>query len=281
MTGSNMCNQLMINSATRLYGVFGNPISHSMGPVMHTRAFREKGINAVYLAFRIDAIEKGLQAMREIGIQGASITIPFKESVIPFLDDIGEHAKEMGSVNTVVNKDGKLFGYSTDHKGAVEPLRRVTPLKDKDVCVLGAGGAAKAVAYGLKKEGALLTISNRSENKGKALADQMDARFVALDHVTGLNPDIIINTTSVGMMPDTDKSPVPARFFHESMIVFDIVYNPLMTRFLIDAKNAGCTIIDGLSMFVGQGAAQFELFTGVEAPVNLMRDAVLEEMTKS
>jgi shikimate dehydrogenase len=270
----------MIDASTEVYGVFGNPIAHSMGPVMHNAAFEDRGLNAVYLAFRIEDIGKGVQAIRELGIRGVSVTLPFKESVIPFLDEIGDQARFMGCVNTIVNRNGRLCGYNTDQRGAVEPLLEYTSLKNRRVLLIGAGGAAKAVAFGLKNESALISIVNRSEFKGRALADQVGARFIPMGDIPGLNPEIIINATSLGMTPRVDVTPFPADLLTPGMIVMDIVYNPLHTRFLREAETSGCRVIDGLSMFVNQGAAQFELFTGTEAPVRVMRDAVLKAMRK-
>lgn len=269
----------MINSSTELYAVFGNPIVHSMGPAMHNLAFQVSGMNAVYLAFQINSIEAGVNSIRELGIKGVSITIPFKETVIPFLDEIGDQARQMGSVNTIVNRNGRLCGYNTDYKGALEPLLEITPIKGRNVCILGAGGAAKAVAFGMRKEQAVITIANRSEDKGRALAAQMGADFVSIYDISDLKPDILINTTCIGMLPNIEESPVKADFLHRHMIVMDIVYNPIRTRLIQAAEAAGCTVVDGLSMFVNQGAAQYKLFTGLEAPRHLMREAVIKAMT--
>ncbi|MFH1152603.1 MAG: shikimate dehydrogenase [Pseudomonadota bacterium] len=269
-----------VDTSTVLFGVFGNPVAHSMGPVMHNAAFKKIGFNAVYLAFRITDIANGILAIRELGIRGVSITIPFKESVIPFLDEIDEDARCMGAVNTIVNQNGKLTGYNTDHRGAVEPLMALTSLQRRHVCILGAGGAAKAVAFGLKKKNAVITITNRTVSKGISLAHQVGAAFVSMDDFETARPDIIINTTSIGMTPNQDQTPLDKRFLHPGMIVMDIVYNPLETRFLKEAKTAGCRLIDGLSMFIHQGAAQFKLFTGKDAPEPVMRDAVLQAMRK-
>ncbi|MEA1968865.1 MAG: shikimate dehydrogenase [Thermodesulfobacteriota bacterium] len=265
----------MIDSSTELYGLFGDPVSHSRGPLMHSRAFVEAGVNGVYLAFKIRDIKKGIESVRELGIRGVSITIPFKESVIPLLDEVDGLARQVGAVNTIINKNNRLYGYNTDCRGAVEPLKKLCKIKDKKICILGAGGAAKAVAVGMKNEEGRIIIANRSEKRGRALAGQVKGEFVSLVDVNKLSPDIIINTTSLGMTPDIDQAPVERDFFKKNMIVMDIVYNPLKTRMLKDAESQGCTIIDGLSMFINQGAAQFELFTGLKAPFDLMRKTVL------
>ncbi len=264
----------MIDSSTELYGVFGNPVSHSLGPLMHNAAFAAKGINAVYLAFMINDIKKGIESVKELGIKGVSVTIPFKQSVIPFLDEIDEFASEIGAVNTIVNRNGILTGSNTDSYGAIEPLKQRLSIEKKRVCILGAGGAARAVAFGIKKEKGMVFIGNRSEQRGKILAEQTAGRFIGLENISEIDPDIIINTTPVGMIPDVNKSPVPADLFKEHMTVMDIVYNPLRTKFIKDAEAAGCAVVDGLSMFINQGAAQFEIFTGHRAPVKLMRQRV-------
>ena len=154
-------------------------------------------------------------------------------------------------------------------------MKRTCCIENKKVCILGAGGAARAVAFGIKKENGIIFIGNRSEQRGKLLATLTDGRFIALDRIGEINPDIIINTTPVGMTPNVNQSPVAADMFKEHMTVMDIVYNPLRTKLIKDAENAGCNVIDGLSMFVNQGAAQFELFTGLRAPVDLMRQTVI------
>ncbi len=268
----------MIDSATQLYGVFGNPVSHSMGPLMHNAAFTEKGINAVYLAFHVKDIKKGIDSIKALGITGVSVTIPFKQSVFPFLDEIDALALEIGAVNTIVNKNGILAGFNTDSHGAVEPLKRKCRIKNKRICILGAGGAARAVAFGIRKENGIIFIGNRSEKRGKSLAKQTGGKFVSPDNIGEVDPDIIINATPVGMTPYVNESPIAADLLKDHMTVMDIVYNPLRTKLIEDAQNAGCTVIDGLSMFVNQGAAQFELFTGVKAPMDLMAQTVLDNI---
>ncbi len=269
----------MIDSATGLYGVFGNPVSHSMGPLMHNAAFAEKGINAVYLAFLINDIKRGIDSVRELGIKGVSVTIPFKQSVISMLDEVDDFAIKIGAVNTIVNRNGILKGFNTDSDGAVAPLRKQCGIENKKVCILGAGGAARAVAFGIKRENGIIFIVNRSENRGKLLAGQIEGEFCLPENIGEINPDIIINATPVGMTPKVGQSPVDSDIFKEHMIVMDIVYNPLQTKFLKDAENAGCTVIDGLSMFVNQGAAQFELFTESKAPLDIMKKIVMEHIS--
>ncbi len=266
----------MINASTELYCVLGSPVSHSQSPLVHNLCFRANKINAVYLAFEPPDIAKGILAMRTLGIKGASITIPFKETIMAFLDEVDPLAREIGAVNTVVNLDGRLLGYNTDHKAAVDPL---IPhgIKDKTICIIGAGGAARAVAHGLLDQGGQLIITNRSIKKGTDLAAKVKGQFISMDQMDTIKADIVINTTSLGMYPNhLEDSPFPAQNLHPGMMVMDVVYTPLNTRLLSVAREKGCTTIDGLSMFVAQAAAQFELWTGLKPDTQDMRDAVLE-----
>lgn len=266
----------MIDSKTSLYCVFGNPVGHSKSPLIHNALFQRHNINAVYLAFKIDEIKKGIAALRTLNIQGASITIPFKESIMEHLDSIDDDALKIGAVNTVINKDGKLTGINTDYKAAISPLK-LFGIKDKKVCIIGAGGAAQAVAYGIHREKGNLVIINRDRERGKKLALKFRADFIPMDEVNNkghIDADIIINTTSIGMSPDMERSPFPSDFLNSKMIVMDVVYNPLKTKLLSDAENKGCTTIDGLSMFLHQGAAQFKEWTGISPDIELMRHTI-------
>lgn len=283
-----------ITPATQLYCIFGKPVSHSMSPLVHNMLFNEFGIDALYLAFEINDIKKGVDSIRTLGIKGASITIPFKEAVLAHLDEIDETATQIGAVNTVINREGYLWGCNTDCSGAVEPLKESlseNSLKGKSVLIIGAGGAARAVAFGVKQEGGNITILNRSKDKGEKLAHQVNGKYLSLseyneqasantisnhlDHI-----DIIVNTTSVGMTPNIDESPVNPSILNKNMTVMDIVYNPLKTKFLKDAEIAGCKTVDGLSMFIHQGAAQFELFTGIKPSSQIMRETVIQKILK-
>lgn len=269
----------MIDSFTQVYGVFGNPVRHSKSPVIHNFAFRYYNLNAVYLAFEPEGIAKSLEAIRVLNIKGASITLPFKESVMEHLDWIDEDAAAVGAVNTVVNKEGRLHGFNTDYKAAVEPLRPFG-IQGKKVCILGAGGAAQALAYGISKEKGRLVIVNRNEKRGEALAEKYKAEFFSLDDKAGLlkiQPDILINTTPVGMTPNISDLSFPLEPLKPGTLVMDIIYTPLKTRLLLGAQSKGCPTIDGLAMFLHQGAHQFRLWTGINPDIELMRKAVLNE----
>ncbi len=265
-------------TVTELYAVFGNPVAHSMGPLMHNTWFEECRVNAVYLAFSMEDIRQGADAMRALNIKGASVTIPFKEKILEYLDHVDAMAGEIGAVNTVVNRDGQLWGYNTDCAGAVDPLKAVCSLRGKRVYILGAGGAARAVAFGIAKEQADVFIVNRTKNRGQALADHVNGNFVPWDEFKGVDADVVINTTPLGMVPETRLSPVHTATLDGHMVVMDIVYNPLETRLLREARTAGCRTIDGLSMFVHQGAQQFRLFTGQEPPLALMKETLIKAM---
>ena len=267
----------MIDSNTQLYCVFGNLVRHSKSPAIHNTCFQQHHINAVYLAFEIDEISKGAAALKSLNIQGASITIPFKKSIMDYLDWIDDDALNIGAVNTVKNKDGKLLGYNTDHKAAIVPLKSFG-IKDKRVCIIGAGGAAQAVAYGIHKEKGDLVIINRDKKRGETLALKYHADFIPMaetDKMGVIKADIIINTTSIGMYPNIENLAFPSQYMESHMIVMDIVYNPLRTKLLSHAQNKGCTTIDGLSMFMHQGAAQFKLWTGITPDIELMRQATV------
>jgi len=270
---------MMPNTATDLFAVMGNPVCHSMGPLMHNTWFNACNVNAVYMAFAIDDIHKGMAAMRTLNIKGASITIPFKEKILDCLDGVDPVAGEIGAVNTVVNRNGELWGYNTDCAGAVDPLKQISSLAGKCVYILGAGGAARAVAFGVAREQGRVVIVNRNEKRGKCLADHVKGSFVNWNDFTVSHADIIINTTPLGMSPDIHSTPVDKTAIQMDTVVMDIVYNPLVTRLLCDARSVGCKTIDGLSMFIHQGARQFRLFTGQEPPLALIKTTITEAIS--
>ena len=267
-------NSKNIDQYTDLYGVLGNPVRHSLGPLMHNAAFSHKGINAVYLAFESKDVEKAIQGMRGLGIRGMSVTIPYKSSVIPLLDEVDSLAKDIGAVNTVVNKDNKLIGYNTDAAGALRALKDIVDVNGKNCVILGAGGAARAIGYILKRHNVNLMIANRSVERGEALSRSLDSPFIKIEQLEKINADILINTTPVGMSPDIDFCPVPENALKSGMTVMDIIYNPRITKLLHIASKKGCQTVDGLGMFIYQGGEQFSLWTGKEAPVDIMKNVV-------
>ena len=261
-----------------LFAVVGNPVSHSLSPIMHNHAFSAIGFNGLYIPLEADDIQSAISGLKSLHFTGASITIPHKESVIDFLDDLDDAATRIKAVNTIVNSDGRLIGYNTDWSGAMRALSDKIEINGKDVAIIGAGGAARAVGFGIQSEGGRTIILNRSISKGEQLAHELDTGFIPLSDVEKLDCDILINTTPIGMTPNVDDMCLPKTALHNNMVVMDIIYTPLQTKLLREAEKIGCACVDGLSMFVYQGAEQFALWTGQKAPVDIMRLAVLSTL---
>jgi len=265
----------MINGKTALYGIIGNPVSHSLSPLMHNAAFAELGENSVYLPFPVADIKAGMEGIKALGVKGVSVTIPHKETVIPLLDAIEEIARRIGAVNTIVVKESggkkRLCGSNTDWLGATRALAEKIQLSGTNVVLLGAGGSARAIGFGLRQLGAQVVLCSRTESRGRALATDLGCHWHSLQDAATLTGDVLVNATSVGMQPAHDVSPVPHEILSRFQVVMDIVYAPLETRFLREAKEAGCQVINGLEMLLYQGVAQLELWTGKPAPVELMR----------
>ncbi len=269
-----------INGKTLLYGIIGNPVSHSLSPAMHNAAFTASGMDAVYLPFPAEEIASAVTGIRGLGIRGASVTIPHKESVMDFLDAIDPVAEKIGAVNTVLNKNGILTGLNTDWLGATRALENAIPLNGTKVVLLGAGGSARAIGFGLLERGANSILCSRTESRGRLLADDLGCSWVSLKETETLSGDILINATSVGMVPGIDNSPVPRNILSRFQVVMDIVYAPMKTKLLSEAEIEGCTLISGLEMLLYQGGAQFEIWTGRTAPVAIMRDALSRALSQ-
>ncbi len=265
--------------APPVYAVFGDPVGHSLSPIMHNSALTQTGRDGLYLAFRVKDIAAAVSGIRGLGIRGASITIPHKISVMKYLDKVDVSAEKIGAVNTIVNRQGVLHGYNTDCPGAVKALSEKTTVKDKQVAIIGAGGGARAIGFGINQEGGRLTILNRSRQSGEKLAGDLGCDFKPLAEVGRLCYDIVINATPVGMTPHDDCTPVKPELLAAGTVIMDTVYNPLKTRILKDAEKAGCPTIDGVAMLVHQGALQFEMWTSKKAPVEIMRRVVLDELS--
>lgn len=275
----------MITSTTRLVGLFGHPVAHSKSPQMHNQAFAALGLEYRYLAFDVlpEQIGEAVAGIRALGLTGVNVTIPHKVAVIPYLDELSEEARLIGAVNTIVRKDGKLIGYNTDGIGYISALREETgfDVAGKRVLLLGAGGAARAVAAQMALLGAEeLVIAARTLDKGEALAEHL-ASHTATRGMTLLDAqahsetfDLIVNTTPVGMHPNTDAVPISTTRLHSGQLVSDLIYNPRVTRFLLEAEERGCKINGGLGMFIHQGAHAFQLWTGKMAPTDVMRQTV-------
>ncbi len=269
---------MIINGKTVLYGIIGNPVTHSLSPAMHNAALAASSIDGVYLPFPAPDIAAAVTGIRGLGIQGASVTIPHKEKVIPLLDEIDSVAQKIGAVNTVINSNGTLKGLNTDWLGATRALEEEIDLNGMQAVILGAGGSARAIGFGLLEKGAKFVLCSRTESRGRDLADELGCPWVSLAEADNLSGDILINATSVGMQPQIENSPVPELILSRFQVVMDIVYAPLKTRLLQEAERNGCKIINGLEMLLYQGVAQFELWTGKVAPVALMRKALADAL---
>jgi shikimate dehydrogenase len=270
----------MVDSRTAVYVVFGDPVSHSLSPIMQNRAFEHVGFNGVYIALRVKDPADAIRGMRAFDFQGASVTIPHKIEVIRYLDELDAMAEKIGAVNTIVNQRGRLIGYNSDCLGAVKALSRRVSVRGKRIALLGAGGAARAIGFGIVKEGGALTVFNMTRTKGERLAQDVGATYRPISEFSNTHFDVLINATPVGMFPNTEAMPIQKEELNEKLVVMDIVYNPLRTKLLKTAEKLGCKTVDGLSMFVYQGAHQFELWTGMEAPVDVMTRAVFEILEK-
>jgi len=250
---------------TKKFGIIGWPLGHTMSPTLHTWGFGELGINAIYEAWPLEPhdVSTFMERVRTEPVSGASVTIPHKRSVMEHLDRMTDRAKAVGAVNTLYWDGDKLCGENTDVTGLVAPLKKLESLPDSAI-VLGAGGAARAAIAGLQELGIdEITVSNRTLEKAEALATDFSVRCVAWDNRMDESPGLILNTTPLGMSGDMeDLTPWDADRFPTKAVAYDIVYNPLKTRFLREAKTAGCVTISGLEMFLHQGLAQFKLWTG-------------------
>jgi shikimate dehydrogenase len=268
----------MINGHTRVYGILGRPVTHSLSPAMHNAAFRELGLNAAYVAFPVTDLVQAVAGIRGLAIGGASVTIPFKEEIIPLLDEIDPQAARMGAVNTVVNREGQLTGYNTDWLGAVAALQAKTGLRGEHVLILGAGGAARAIAFGVLAEGGRVTLTDVDEKKTAALARDLKVAAIPVTALDRCLATVLVNATPIGMAPHTDEIPIAAELLGRFNLVMDIVYQPLETRLLREARARNCVTVDGLQMLIHQGAAQFELWTGRQAPLKIMAQAAYEAL---
>ncbi len=269
-----------INAQTIICGAIGNPIEHSLSPNIHNAGFQSLGLNFAFAAFHATNVKEAISGIRGLNIRGISVTIPHKVTVMEYLDEIDETAKKIGAVNTIVNDNGKLTGYNTDCDGAVQALKEQTSLKGKRILLVGAGGAARAIAFGLKKEGASIVITNRTVKKAKDLAEHVGVSFVEIEETANQKIDIIINATSVGMTPKENASAIPSVLLRKNVVVFDIVYTPKETKLIQDAKSAGCTIVYGYKMLLYQAVEQFKLFTKKDAPVAIMEQALVNALEK-
>ncbi len=270
----------MIKPAQRaIYAVIGDPVGHSLSPVMMNRAFQEESCPACYLAFQANDTVADLQLLHQVGISGLSVTIPHKEAALRICEQVDATAKTIGAVNTLQRTVSGWQGCNTDWLGVVRALQQKARLESRNMLVVGAGGAARAVVYGLLKAGCRVTITNRSPDKALRMAEEFHCRFVALGEVMGQRYDGLVHCTPVGMVGNEERLLVPKEIFAPGMLVMDAVYRPLWTPLLKCAADAGCITVTGLEMLLYQGAAQFEWWWKKKAPVAAMKRA-LEDALK-
>jgi len=262
-----------IGPATQVYGVIANPVAHSMSPAIHNAAFEAAGLDAVYLPFRVDDFRRFFEAYKALDIRGYSVTIPHKETALQCVDEAEELVKKIGALNTIVVRDGRSYGYNTDMIAATSSIAEALgePLDGKLVGMVGAGGAARAIAFGLQAMGTHIKIFNRTVERAEKLARDLGAEAYPLDRTKDFSFDILVNSTSVGMHPNVEEMPVEPDVVGRSKLVFDAVYNPVETRLLREAKRLGVKYLTGFEMFVRQAAEQFRLWTGLQPPVEVMR----------
>jgi shikimate dehydrogenase len=280
-------------SMTRLCGLIGDPVEHSISPQMLNSAFESLNLDYVYVAMKVKKTElaNAINGVRALGLHGLNITIPHKVEVMKHIDSADKLALEIGAVNTILNRNGRLFGFNTDGIGAVRAIEESgTSLEGKKVVLVGSGGAARAIAFSISRRIDGLTILNRRVERARGLAlDLMKKRkskviFGGLSEQTLRrelsNARILINATSVGMFPSISRSVVDSSLLRKDLTVFDIVYNPLETRLLREASSVGARTVNGIGMLVHQGAEAFRLWTGKDAPVEHMRKVALKELSR-
>jgi len=284
---------MTINGKTRVCAIIGDPVEHSLSPVMHNAAFKELGLNLVYVTFNVtrNGLKDAISGAKSLGLLGLNVTMPHKNAVMSYLDETDSAAKAIGAVNTILNEQGNLIGFNTDGKGAMIALQENgVSTGEKKMLLLGAGGAAKAIAFQAAQEVEELVVLNRTSEKAEKLAELLRKRFGNKAKGGTLSAealkkelkttDILVNATSVGMNPDVNVSPVPSDLLRRDLCVMDIVYNPLETKLLADAKAAGAKVASGLEMLLYQGAVAFEIWTNCPAPVDVMKKAALSELAE-
>lgn len=280
----NTYNLDLLNPSTGILGVIGEFAENSMSKYMHNTSFKAKKLNFVYMPFKVREEELGsfMKNFREFGFRGSSVTIPHKIGITKYLDEIDGTAEEIGAANTIINKNGMLIGYNTDYYGAVEALKEKTPIKGKKILVIGAGGASRAIIYGLKKEGAKITLINRTGEKAKNLADEFGVERDSFDNKKTLvkNADIVINATSTGMEPNTNESIINENDLARGKIIMDIVYKPAKTKLIKAARKIGCKTVTGDRMLLYQAIGQFKLWTGQQPDFRLMENSLLKQIQK-
>ncbi len=270
-----------LDQATRIYGVAGNPVAHSLSPLMQNTAFRRDRVNAVYLPLKTDSVEDLLALARDLPLSGFSVTMPFKQTIMPHLANMDVMTAKLGACNTVrTGANGKLYGFNTDVAGIVRPLEKRLALKGARALILGAGGAARAAVFGLLEKGAQIFVWSRSESRAREVASIPGVTLLSRKQISSMEMDILINATPCGMHGNVHPLPLEPNEWR-ARLVFDLVYNPLNTPLLQAAKARGIATIQGVEMFVQQGARQFEIWTGKAAPESEMQRVVLFALNKA
>ena len=276
-----------VNRGTKVFGVIGFPVAHSMSPALHNGSFRQVNYNGLYLPMLVEpgwerfrAFVDGMRQRQWLNLRGLSVTIPHKHNALEYVrannGQLERLAEQIGAVNTLLFEGDKVSGFNTDYAGSLDAITNTLgisrhELKGMSAAVVGAGGAARALVAGLTDVGAQVTIYNRTVDKAKILGQEFDSEWAGLEQLRQLDCELLVNATSIGMHPHVDESPVPGEYLKKGMAVFDTVYNPPRTLLLREAAAAGATVVDGVAMFVNQAAAQFEMFTQQRAPLALMR----------
>jgi 3-dehydroquinate dehydratase / shikimate dehydrogenase len=272
-----------IRADTEVFGVVADPVGHSLSPLIHNAAFQALDLNKVYVPFRVpeEDLEEFCDSCEELGIKGLSVTIPHKEAMLKWVNDMDHSAREIGAINTVVFAEGKSQGFNTDYDAAMESILEgigeaegSNAIGGRVVLLLGAGGAARAIAYGLKERGADVVIANRNENRAKELSQSLDCRWADWSSRHTVKANLLVNCTPIGMHPNVNESPFHRHYLRRQMVVFDTVYNPEQTLLIKEAREQGCRTVTGVDMFVRQAAKQFQLFTGQTPPTDMMFEQV-------
>jgi shikimate dehydrogenase len=285
---------MKISGKTRVCGIIGDPVEHTLSPAMHNAAFEELNLDFVYVAFRVgkDELREAIVGAKNLDIRGLNVTMPHKNAVMKYLDEADPIARSIAAVNTILNDKGRLIGYNTDGIGALKALEENgISLNGKKLLLLGAGGAGKAIAFHAAQEVEELQILNRTTQKAKDLAEALCKKFGNKIEGNSLSAktiereledaDMVVNATSVGMYPNDDQSPIDPCWLKPDLCVMDIVYNPVETKLALDAKSVGAKVVSGVEMLVYQGAASFEIWTDHQAPVKVMKQAVLSKLRES
>lgn len=269
-----------INGETQIVAFLGATYKTSKMYGMYNAAFEALGLNYIYVPFVVQDVAKAVEGIRHLGIRAAGVTIPYKMSIVPYLDELDSDARRTGAVNAVLNTNGVLVGANTDGQGAVKALQEATTIAGKKVIVLGAGGAARAIAFALADAGGHVVIANRTSEAAAALAKAVGGSYQTLDKLEQEMRDaqIVINATSVGMMPNVNASLLKKALLSPGLVVMDIISHPKETTLLRDAKERGCQIVYGERMLFWQGVLKFHLYTGLEPPLEVMEKAIQESV---